>query len=161
MAKIIIKSIMDKNGVIGINGKLPWHIPEDLKDFKASTLNKPMIMGRKTFESLPRYLPNRKHIVVTRDLNYRIPSPHAVVHNLNDAFALVMDEPEAYVIGGGEIYEQSLPFADHIELTIVQGEYEGDAHFPPLKISEWKMMSTESQIVESGIKIIKLMFNKI
>lgn len=161
MCKLIIKSAMDVNHVIGHKGKLPWHIPEDLKDFKKSTLGKPMIMGRKTFESFNGFLPNRKHIVVTRNTEYTVPPPHQVVNRFTDALAIVMREPEAYVIGGSEIYEQALPFTNSIELTIIHDEFEGDAFFPPLKISEWSLMSSNSQILENKTKLTKLTFDRV
>jgi dihydrofolate reductase len=117
-----------ENGVIGKGGALPWRLPEDLKRFKALTMGAPMIMGRKTFESLGRLLPGRRHIVLTRG---RWQAEGAeVAHTVEKALALV-GGPRASVIGGAEIYGLFLPVADRIELTEVHGRPEGDTVMPP------------------------------
>jgi dihydrofolate reductase len=127
-----------ENGVIGREGGLPWRIPEDLKFFKATTIGKPVIMGRKTFESIGRPLPGRMNIVLTRD-----PAWHAagviVAHDLDDALSTACDSGaiEAMIIGGADIYEMALPLAHRIYLTRIQCEFEGDALFPALDPSEW------------------------
>ncbi len=114
------------NGVIGADGKLPWHIPADLKRFKSLTMGKPMIMGRKTFESLPGLLPGRRHIVLTRRRDWAAEGAE-VAHNVDSALALA-GEGEVAVIGGAEIYALFLPVADRIELTEVHMPFEGDTH---------------------------------
>ncbi|MEG3123499.1 dihydrofolate reductase [Sphingomonas sp. GB1N7] len=116
------------NGVIGIDGKLPWHLPADLKRFKALTMGKPMIMGRKTFESFPSPLPGRRHIVLTRDAAWSAVGAE-VVHAIEDAMALAGED--ATVIGGAEIFALFLLRADRIELTEVHAAPQGDAHVPP------------------------------
>ena len=116
------------NGVIGRDGKLPWHLPADLKRFKALTMGKPMIMGRKTFESLPGLLPGRRHIVLTRDRNWQADGAE-VVHDVAGALALAGDE--ATVIGGAEIFELFLDKADRLECTVVWQKIEGDTYFFP------------------------------
>lgn len=118
------------NGTIGKDGGLPWRLPSDLKRFKALTMGKPMIMGRKTFDSLPGLLPGRRHIVITRDRAWRAEGAE-VAHSLEDAIALA-DAPEVAVIGGGEIYALALPHADRIELTEVKASVIGDTSMPPL-----------------------------
>lgn len=122
------------NGVIGRDGGLPWHIPADLKRFKALTMGRPMIMGRKTFASFGKPLPGRRHIVLTRDPDWReegaenAPSP---------AKAVVMAGPDAFVIGGAEIFALLLPLCDRVELTEVHGEFDGDVAMPTLG-PEWR-----------------------
>ncbi len=133
------------NGTIGKDGKLPWHIPTDLKRFKALTLGedgggKPMIMGRKTFESFPAPLPGRRHIVLTRDHNWRAEGAE-VVHSVEQALALAGDG-EIAVVGGAEVYALFIPHADRIELTEVHAEVEGDTHMPPPG-PEWREISRE------------------
>ncbi|MCT2401622.1 dihydrofolate reductase [Novosphingobium mangrovi (ex Huang et al. 2023)] len=122
------------NGVIGREGTLPWRLPADLKHFKAMTMGKPMIMGRKTFESFPSPLPGRRHIVLTRDRRWR-PEGAEVVHSMDQALALAGDG-EIAVIGGADIYAQILPRAGRVELTEIHADYEGDTVMLPLG-PEW------------------------
>jgi len=127
-----------KNGVIGIDNKLPWHLPEDLQHFKALTLGQAVIMGRKTWESLPpkfRPLPGRHNIVVTRDTAY-LAAGATVVHSLEDAAAAAADKT-AFVIGGAELYRQALPLASRLELTEIDADFAGDAHFPEFDRAAW------------------------
>lgn len=119
------------NGIIGQHGALPWRLPEDLKHFKALTMGKPMVMGRRTFESLPGLLPGRRHIVLTRDAGWTAPGAE-VAHSVDDAIALAGEVPEIAVIGGAEIYALFLPLAQRIELTEVHRSPEGDTRMPPL-----------------------------
>jgi len=112
------------NGVIGVDGRLPWHIPADFKHFKALTMGKPMIMGRKTFESLPGVLPGRRHIVLTRDGDWQAEGAE-VAHDVEHALALA-GQGDVAVIGGAEIYRLFMPIADRIELTEVHADYNGD-----------------------------------
>ena len=123
------------NGVIGKNGGLPWHLPGDLKRFKALTMGTPMIMGRRTFESLPKLLPGRRHIVVTRDRNWAAEGAE-VAHDVEDALALA-GEGRVSVIGGAEIFRMFADRADRVELTEVRGEIEGDT-FLPVFGREWR-----------------------
>lgn len=115
------------NGVIGRDGQLPWHLPADLKRFKAMTMGKPMIMGRKTFESFPSPLPGRRHIVLTRDRGWSAAGAE-VAHSVDDALALAGDD--AAVIGGAEVFALFLNRADRVELTEVHASPEGDATVP-------------------------------
>ncbi len=133
-----------ENGVIGNNGELPWgRLPADLQHFKRLTLGHPVIMGRRTFDSLGRALPKRPNIVVTRQADWTAPGCETAA-SLPAALerALALNE-EVCVIGGGEIYQQALPAADVIYLTEVHHDFEGDAVFPPLSSTEWREESRE------------------
>lgn len=152
MSKLIIKSAMGSYGVIGNKGKLPWHIPEDLKDFKASTIGKPIIMGRKTFESLPSILPDRIHVVVTSNREYELPHPNIVADSLEDAIASVWGEPIIYIVGGAEIYKQAMEYVDEIELTIINKQFEGDTYFPDVSVDDWVIIKTEPLVGDEVIK---------
>jgi dihydrofolate reductase len=134
---------MDRRRVIGHQGKLPWHIPEDLKRFKALTMGHSIIMGRKTHESIGRVLPGRRSIIVTRQADYVVPGA-LVVHSLEEALAACAGEDEAFVIGGGEIYREALGLADRIYLTEVQIEVPGDTLFPPLRAEVWHEVAREA-----------------
>lgn len=118
-----------KNNQIGIDNKLPWHIPEDLKYFRQTTSGKTVLMGRKTFESIGRPLPNRKNIVLTRDMNFA-PEGVSVVHNLEEALEICNSKEEIFIIGGGEIYSLFLPYADYLYITLVDKVINGDTDFP-------------------------------
>lgn len=137
-----------RNRVIGIDNKLPWYLPEDLKYFKRVTLGKPILMGRKTFESIGRPLPGRTNIVITRDRAWQHPGVR-VVHDLEaalalaESLALIDGVDEAVVIGGAEIYALCLPRADRLYLTQVHADVEGDAHFPVLAEGEWQQVARE------------------
>ncbi|WP_067732263.1 dihydrofolate reductase [Novosphingobium naphthalenivorans] len=128
------------NGVIGRDGTLPWRLSADLKRFKAMTMGKPMIMGRKTFESFPSPLPGRRHIVLTRDCAWHAEGAETAC-SVDDALALA-GEGEVPVIGGAEIYALLLPRARRVELTEVHADYEGDTVMPPLG-SEWREIARE------------------
>lgn len=145
--KVAIVVARSKNFVIGRDGDLPWHLSSDLKNFKAITSGKPIIMGRKTFQSLPRLLPNRTHIVISRDIEYS-PDGALLFSNIQSAIAaaksIAIDKglDEICIIGGGEIYKQAIEFADIIYLTIVDCEIEGDTNFPRLDENIWKEVET-------------------
>ena len=135
------------NGVIGNDGSLPWHLPADLKRFKALTMGKAMIMGRKTFDSFPAPLPGRRHIVLTRDRSWRT-SGAQVAHSVGEALELAGDSAVA-VIGGAEIYAQFMALAEWIELTEVHATPDGDTHMPPLG-PEWYEMAREDRDAADG-----------
>lgn len=134
---------MSRNRVIGVNNRLPWYLPEDLKRFKSLTQGKPLVMGRKTFESIGRALPGRLNIVITRDPHYQREGIR-VCHSLDEALqladhqALIDGADEIMVMGGGEIYRQALVVADRLHLTEVDVEVEGDAFFPDFERDEWE-----------------------
>jgi len=131
----IIAALSD-NGVIGRDNALPWRLPADLARFKQLTLGKPIVMGRKTWESLPGLLPHRTHVVVTRDRDYRAEGV-MIVHSLDEAVRLAEDVDELMVIGGAEIYRQALPLAARMYLTRVHADIEGDAFFPSYPVADW------------------------
>ena len=131
-----------ENGVIGGDNRLLWHISEDLKHFKAVTTGHPVVMGRKTYESLGRPLPGRRNVVVTRQ-NISIEGCD-VVHSLDEAYALFPPEEEVFVIGGAQIYAEALPLARRFYLTRVFRSYEGDTRFPAWDEREWRLTDSES-----------------
>ncbi|MDB5715548.1 MAG: dihydrofolate reductase [Sphingomonadales bacterium] len=128
------------NNVIGLNGKMPWHLPADLKRFKALTTGKPMIMGRKTFESLPGLLPGRRHIVITRDRDWSATGAE-VAHGVGEALAL--SGTDVSIIGGAEIYRLFMATADRIQLTEVHASPDGDTHLPDFG-PQWVEVARES-----------------
>ena len=143
-----------ENGVIGVNGALPWHLPEDLKRFKALTLGKPIIMGRKTWDSLPKKpLPGRTNIVVTRDEGFRADGA-LVAHSVKDALTLAEHEhpSEIMVIGGAGIFASVLPIAHRVQWTEVMARPEGDAFMPPLDPAEWKEVAREGPFESRGLR---------
>lgn len=139
---------MDEAGAIGVNNQLPWHLPKDLQFFKQTTLGKPIIMGRKTYESIGRPLPGRLNIVVTRQKNWRVDGV-SVVHSLQDAIMLGEQEalrvgvPEAMLIGGAELYRQSYAYMHKLYLTRVHTRVEGDAFYDSLNASDWRELWRE------------------
>lgn len=131
------------NDVIGGDNKLLWHISEDLKRFKEITSNHTIVMGRKTFESLPKILPNRHHIVITRDKNFKVDSEEVtIVNDISDIIYKFKDsEEEIFVIGGGEIYKTLMPYCKKLYLTRVYKDFEGDTKFPSINYNEWKIIN--------------------
>jgi dihydrofolate reductase len=149
----LIAAIGKKNE-LGINNQLLWNLPSDLKHFRDITSGHPVIMGRKTFESIGRPLPNRKNIVITRDASYSAPGIF-VAHSLDEALQLVAreqgskfeevdEEVEAFVIGGGQLYLEALPRANRLYLTHVDAELSADTYFPEVNCDEWEEISSES-----------------
>lgn len=144
--RVTIIAAMDSQRLIGKGDGLPWRLPADLRHFKALTLGKPVIMGRKTFESIGRPLPGRTTIVVTRDMGYH-PEGVIVAHTINDALEAARevagDGGEAMVAGGANVYFQFLPRADRMVLTEVHGRFEGDTWFPAYNRRDWGVISEE------------------
>jgi dihydrofolate reductase len=138
MAKLTIVVARAHNGIIGRDNQLPWNLPEDLKHFKDYTNGKPIIMGRKTHESIGRILPGRTNVVVSRNPDYRSPGAF-VVNSLKTALELVIDAPEVCLIGGGSLYEEALKedLVDTCIITEVHANYEGDTVFPVLDMEKW------------------------
>jgi dihydrofolate reductase len=132
---VAVAGAWQRGGVIGASGTMPWHLPADLRHFKALTMNKPMVMGRKTFESLPGLLPGRRHIVLTRDPHWAEEGAE-VANSVEDALHLA-NAPHVAVIGGAEIYRLFLPLAHRIEWTEVHAAPEGDTYFPEFDRSGW------------------------
>ena len=132
-----------KNGVIGVDNSMPWHLPADMKFFRETTMGKPLVMGRKTFESIgSKPLPGRTNIVITRDRNFRAENC-LLVHSIDDALAAADGSDEVMIMGGSSFYEQMLTRADRIYLTQVHADIEGDAWFPELKSGSWKEISRQ------------------
>jgi dihydrofolate reductase len=134
--KLSLIVAMERNGVIGRDGDLPWHLSADLRRFKQLTMGHHIIMGRKTFESIGRLLPGRKSVVVTRQSDFAAPGA-VVTHSLPDAVAAASNDDEAFIIGGAEIYQQALDVVDRIYLTEVDADVSGDARFPDFDRAEW------------------------
>jgi dihydrofolate reductase len=141
MISIIVAA--STNNVIGANGDLPWRLPDDLKHFKAITMGKPIVMGRKTWDSIGRPLPGRQNIVITRQADF-VAEGCDVVASLEDAAAAAGDGKEVMVIGGSQIYLLALPMAERLYLTRVHAEIEGDAFFPEIDELEWRLVGDES-----------------
>ena len=136
--QVTLIAVVARNGAIGVRGDQPFHISEDFKRFKALTMGKPIIMGRRTFEALPKgALPGRRNIVVSRNSDYQ-PAGVEVVASIEDALRLVHDAPEVMVIGGGQIYGQSMPLANRLELTVVDADVvDADTFFPHVDEALW------------------------
>lgn len=131
-----------ENNALGKDNELVWHLPNDFKRFKELTSGHYIIMGRKTFESFPKPLPNRTHIVITRQQNYQ-PDGCIVVNSIENAIKACPENETIYIIGGGEIYNQALAFSDTIEITKVHGKFEADAFFPEIKAEEWELVQSD------------------
>ena len=148
MAEVVLVVARAENGVIGRDGALPWHLPADLRRFKALTIGDPMIMGRKTFESLPGLLPGRRHIVLTRSPDWRAEGAE-VVRDVPEALRAA-GEPRVSVIGGADIFRLFLPLADRIELTEVHARPEGDTFMEPFDVVQWREVARETHEREGG-----------
>lgn len=144
---ISLIAAMAENRVIGINNRMPWHLPADLRHFKALTIGKPIIMGRKTWESLPGLLPDRPHIVVTHQPNYQAEGCQ-VVHSIDEALAAAGDVSEVMIVGGAAFYSAMLPQADRIYLTRVETTVEGDAFFPDCNPAQWQITAQEKHAAD-------------
>lgn len=148
--RLTLIAAVARNGVIGKDGTLPWRLPEDLKRFKALTLGHPIIMGRKTWESLGKPLPGRTNIVISRDPGYAAAGA-IVVASLDAALAACADADEAFVIGGAEIYALALARADCLQLTELGRDFEGDTYFPPIDRTLWQQAEREHQQTDAGL----------
>lgn len=141
-APLALIAAVAANGVIGAGNALPWHLPADLRRFKATTLGHPVIMGRRTYESIGRALPGRANLVVTRQAGFDAPGC-TVVGSLAAARAAARSADEAFVIGGGELYREALPAADRLYVTEIHASFAGDALFPPIDPREWREVARE------------------
>jgi len=149
--RLYLVAAVARNGIIGANGRLPWHLPDDLRHFKKVTLGHPVIMGRRTWESLGRPLPGRENIVVTRRADYAAPGA-SVAMSLAGAIALCAGESAAFVIGGAEIYGEALPLADGLVLTEIDRDYEGDVRFPAWDRVAWRASQVEEHTSADGLR---------
>jgi dihydrofolate reductase len=157
--RIYLIAALASNGVIGIDGKLPWHLPEDLKHFKKLTLGHPIIMGRRTWESLGKPLPGRENIVVTRTPGYQAAGA-AVATSLSAALALCAGESVAFVIGGHQLFVESLPVAAGLVLTEIFRDFQGDTWFPPFDRSQWRESQREPHESADGMKFDFVLYER-
>lgn len=157
--RVYLVAAVAANGVIGAGGKLPWRLPEDLRHFKELTLGHPVIMGRKTWESLARALPGRENIVVTRSHGYDAPGAHLAA-SLEAALALCTDEPIAFVIGGGELYAAAMPVADAMVITEIGRDYSGDARFPEFDRAAWRETQRKPQTSAEGLRFDFVLYER-
>ncbi len=143
--KVYLIAAVAQNGVIGHAGELPWHLPEDLKRFKAVTTGHAVVMGRKTWESIGKPLPNRRNIVLTRNASYPLPAGVERFSDLDKALAAcrAAGNEKAFVIGGSDVYRTALPVADGLFITHVDRDVDGDAHFPDWNPADWRKVSDE------------------
>jgi len=139
---IIMIAAVAENNALGKNNELVWHLPNDFKRFKSLTTDHYIIMGRKTFESFPKPLPNRTHIVITRQNDYK-PEGCIVVDSIEKALEICPKKEDSYIIGGGEIYKLGLPFTDIIEITRVHHTFDADTFFPEINKKEWQLVESE------------------
>lgn len=149
--RIYLIAALAANGVIGVDGKLPWHLPEDLRHFKKLTLGHPIIMGRRTWESLGEALPGRENIVITGTPGYAACGA-AVASSLDAALALCAGESVVFVIGGHQLFVESLPMAAGLVLTEISRDYDGDTWFPPFDRSRWRESQREPHETADGMK---------
>ena len=147
--RLCLIAAMAANRVIGKNNALPWHLPADLKRFKALTMGHPVVMGRKTYESIGKPLPGRRNLVITRSRDYLAPGCD-VVHSLEAALAACRDAKEIFIIGGAELYRAALPQAQCLEFTEIHADFEGDAVFPEIVRSQWRETAREVHGTEAG-----------
>ncbi len=151
MTQLSIIVAVAHDGVIGVNNTLPWHLPEDLKRFKALTMGHHIIMGRKTYDSLGRLLPGRTTVIVTRNENYKVEGA-LVANSLEAAIALCENDDEVFLIGGAELYQAGLKLAHKLYITEIELDVTGDAFFPKLVSTEWQETEREAHTSEKGLK---------
>jgi dihydrofolate reductase len=149
--RIYLLAAVAANGIIGAKGELPWRLPEDLKHFKRLTMGHPIIMGRRTWESLKGPLPGRDNIVVTRTAGYDAPGA-AVASSLESALALCLGEPVVFVIGGSQLFAESLPIAAGLVMTEIYRDFDGDTRFPQYDRSRWRETQREPHVTADGMK---------
>lgn len=139
---ITLIAAVAENNALGKDNQLLWHLPDDFKRFKNITSGHYIVMGRKTFESFPKPLPNRTHVIITRQNDYA-PEGCLIANSLREAIALCPKEEEVFIIGGGEIYKQSIALADKLDITRVHHSFEADTFFPEIESSDWLLAETE------------------
>jgi len=148
---ITIIAAAGSNNELGKDNDLVWHLPDDFKRFKKLTTGHHIIMGRKTFQSFPKPLPNRVHLVITRNKDYH-PEGAIIVHSMAEALEVAKNDDQAFIIGGGEIYKIGMEIADKIELTRVNGSFEADTFFPKISSENWKLASEEFHLKDEKHK---------
>ena len=152
---ISIIAAIGNNNVIGKDNKLPWNLPEDMEHFKKLTLGKPVIMGQRTFESIGMALPGRTNIILTQDKNFRAEGC-IISYSIEEALEKAKSFPEVMICGGVSVYQQFLPLADRMYLTLIKGDYEGDAFFPEFDYNDWKEVEREEHDKYSFITLEKI-----
>lgn len=157
--RIVLVAAVASNGVIGDRGKLPWHLPEDLKHFKALTLGHPVIMGRRTWESLGKSLAGRENIVLTRTPGFEARGA-SVAASLEGALALCAGEPVVFVIGGAELYAAALPITDSMVLTEIHRDYAGDTRFPDWDARAWREAQREPHAAPDGTRFDFVLYER-
>lgn len=150
MKNLSIIVAIANNRVIGLNNTLPWHLPEDLKRFKALTMGHHIIMGRKTYESLGRLLPGRTTVIVTRNPHYRIEGAQ-IAHGLEAALDIASGDAEPFLIGGAELYKAGLPLANKLYLTEVHADFVGDAYLSEIEMAEWVETARSTHTSQNGL----------
>jgi dihydrofolate reductase len=148
-----------KHQVIGLNNTLPWHLPEDLKRFRALTMGHHIIMGRKTYESLGRLLPGRTTVIVTRNKDYKIEGA-LIAHSLQAALMLCGSDNEPFVIGGAELYKEGLKLANILYITEVHADFAGDAFLPEIDLSHWNLSEKKDHVSANGLEYSDLIYLK-
>ena len=159
MPKLSLIVAIAHDGVIGVNNTLPWHLPEDLKRFRALTMGHHIIMGRKTYESLNRLLPGRTTVIVTRNTDYRVEGA-LVSGSLEDALAQSAGDDEVFLIGGAELYREGLAKADQLYITEIDAHFEGDAFFPQMDRGQWQLLEEERHVSEQGLPFRYLTYRR-
>jgi dihydrofolate reductase len=157
--RIYLVAAVAANGIIGANGKLPWHLPEDLRHFKQLTLGHPVIMGRLTWESLGKALPGRENIVVSRTPGYRAPGA-AVASSLGAALAFCAGEKVVFVIGGTRLFEAALPVASGLVMTEIHRDYEGDTRFPDFNRAQWRESQRQPHAAADGTRFDFVLYER-
>jgi dihydrofolate reductase len=157
--RVYLVAAVARNGVIGAGGQLPWHLPEDLKHFRRITLGHPVIMGRRTWESLGKPLPGRENIVISRKPGFEAPGA-SMAASLEAAIALCAGEAVAFVIGGAEIYAAALPLADGLVITEIDRDYEGDTRFPQWDRQAWRATQKEPHTSAEGLRFDFVLYEK-
>lgn len=159
MNKVIVIVAVAENNVIGKDGKIPWHIKDDFRHFKQITTGSPVIMGSKTYESLPiKPLPGRVNIVLNPNIKYHA-SGVIVKHSFEDAIKFCQKFPQVFIIGGKSVYELGMKIADRFELTQIHKSYDGDTYFPEIDFNQWKLISKEDKTGDDGSgEIVKYSF---
>lgn len=145
------------NQVIGINNTLPWHLPEDLKRFRALTTGHHIIMGRKTYESLGRLLPRRTTVIVTRNKDFKVEGA-LIAHSLQAALLLTSGDAEPFIIGGAELYQEGLKLANKLYITEVHADFAGDAFLPEIDLSHWNLSEKKDHLSANGLKYSDLVY---
>jgi dihydrofolate reductase len=159
MSSLSLIVAVARNRVIGANNALPWHLPEDLKRFRALTTGHHIIMGRKTYESLNRLLPGRTTVIVTRNPDYHVDGA-LIADSLQSAIAQSADDPEAFLIGGAELYKDGIKHANKLYITEIDANFEGDAFLPEFDLSDWQEVAREAHISEKGLHFSYVVYQR-